>query len=93
MIKQHRRKFQHNRFLILALFLCAVFISCGRSPKSGQEEFALGETAYAEQDYETAAKWFLKAAEQGNAEAQTRIADCFWNGQGVEQDKAVLSPG
>ncbi len=39
----------------------------------------------AEQSYEEAAKWYLKAAEQGNADAQLRLGHCYYEGEGVEQ--------
>ena len=39
------------------------------------------------QDKVEAAKWFLKAAEQGNAEAQLNIGLMYDNGEGVQQDK------
>ena len=38
------------------------------------------------QDYTEAAKWFLKAAEQGNADAQTFLGYCYENGLGVTKD-------
>ena len=37
-------------------------------------------------DMEQAAFWYLKAAEQGHAQAQMRIAECYKNGMGVNQD-------
>ena len=37
-------------------------------------------------DYVEAAKWFQKAAEQGNPKAQQRLADCYHYGEGVPQD-------
>ena len=38
------------------------------------------------QDYKQAVKWYTKAAEQGNAEAQYNLALVYANGQGVPQD-------
>ena len=38
------------------------------------------------QDHEEAAKWFRKAAEQGNAEAQNALGDACSSGQGIGQD-------
>ena len=32
------------------------------------------------------AKWYRKAAEQGNAEAQSLLGACYWEGQGVPKD-------
>ena len=40
----------------------------------------------APQDYIEAAKWFLKAAEQGNADAQTFLGYSYENGLGVTKD-------
>ena len=38
------------------------------------------------QDYATAAKWFTKAAEQGDAGAQAALGVMYADGQGVPQD-------
>lgn len=38
------------------------------------------------QDYKEAAKWYTKAAEQGNAKAQFNLALMYANGEGVIQD-------
>lgn len=40
------------------------------------------------QDYAQAVRWFRKAAEQGNAEAQCRLGICYKFGLGVTQDYA-----
>ena len=37
-------------------------------------------------DYAEAVKWFRKAAEQNNADAQCYLGDCYDNGQGVVKD-------
>ena len=44
-----------------------------------------------EQDYQEAAKWYRKAAEQGDAWAQNNLGLMYHNGEGIEQDyqKAV----
>lgn len=39
-----------------------------------------------ELDYKQAVYWYKKAAELGFAEAQYRLAHCFYNGYGVERD-------
>lgn len=39
-----------------------------------------------EQSYIEALRWFRKAAEQGNAEAQIMLGCCYENGKGVEKD-------
>ena len=41
------------------------------------------------QDYAEAVKWWRKAAEQGNADAQLRLGHCYRNGHGVPQDYAL----
>jgi TPR repeat protein len=38
------------------------------------------------QNYEEAAKWFAKAAEQGEAYAQNSLGIMYHNGQGVPRD-------
>ena len=38
------------------------------------------------QDYNEAAKWFRKAAEQGHADAQNNLGLAYFNGNGVPQD-------
>lgn len=40
---------------------------------TSSQMFTLGEAAYDRKDYSEAAKWYRKAAEQGNAEAQYRL--------------------
>jgi TPR repeat protein len=40
------------------------------------------------QDYAEAARWYRKAAEQGNAIAQTNLGTMYFQGQGVPQDYA-----
>ena len=39
-----------------------------------------------ERDYAEAAKWYLKAAEQGFAPAQNHLAMMYYSGRGVGQD-------
>ena len=39
-------------------------------------------------DMEEAVKWYRKAAEQGNATAQTFLGGCYANGRGVSEDMA-----
>ena len=38
------------------------------------------------QDFEEAAEWYRKAAEQGDAQAQFNLGHCYERGQGVPQD-------
>lgn len=37
--------------------------------------------------YHEAVKLYRKLAEQGNSEAQVHLADCYYNGKGLEQDR------
>ena len=39
------------------------------------------------EDDTEAAKWFRKAAEQGDAEAQSKLGECYYFGIGVEKDE------
>ncbi len=52
------------------------------------EWFRLGLNAYNLKNYAEAVKWFRKAAEQGDADAQFNLAVCYENGEGVRQDFA-----
>ena len=38
------------------------------------------------QDHVEAARWYRKAADQGDAEAQFNLGCCFLNGEGVAQN-------
>jgi len=44
-----------------------------------------GLTAYKAEDYKKAAELWGKAAEQGNAEAQYHLGECYEYGKGVEE--------
>ena len=50
----------------------------------------LGECYYngscGEKNYEEAVKWYRKAAEQGDADAQKNLGDCYADGDGVEKN-------
>lgn len=46
----------------------------------------LGRNAYNSEDYDTAFKWWIKAAENGYAVAQNNIGVCYENGLGVSQN-------
>ena len=45
-----------------------------------------GMRHYNAKNYAEAVKWFRKAAEQGNADAQYNLGACYYNGQGVTKD-------
>ena len=59
---------------------------------SATAQYNLGELYakgnWVNQDYEKAAKWYRKAAEQGYAKAQFNLGILYDNGDGVEQDYA-----
>ena len=39
-----------------------------------------------EQDHEEAVKWYRKAADQGDADAQFNLGVMYYNGEGVPED-------
>ena len=41
-----------------------------------------------DQDNEEAVKWYRRAAEQGDVEAQTKFGDCYFYGHGLPKDEA-----
>ena len=45
-------------------------------------------TAGVAEDEEEAVKWYRKAAEQGYAIAQLKLADCYYHGNGVTKNYA-----
>lgn len=45
-----------------------------------------GRSLYLAKDFEEAVKWFCKAAEHGNAEAQNFLGVCYSNGEGVTKN-------
>jgi len=51
--------------------------------------FKKGEDAFKRGDYAEALECYLKAAEQGHAEAQYHVGICYKNGFGVSKDKAI----
>eukprot|EP01088_Endostelium_zonatum_P000283 TRINITY_DN1049_c0_g2_i9.p1 TRINITY_DN1049_c0_g2~~TRINITY_DN1049_c0_g2_i9.p1 ORF type:complete len:472 (+),score=57.56 TRINITY_DN1049_c0_g2_i9:105-1520(+) len=51
-------------------------------------QFLLGCVCfYIEKQYDEAIKWWSVAAEQGCMGAERRLADCYWDGEVVPQDK------
>jgi hypothetical protein len=55
---------------------------------SAAEALQKGNNAYERKDYAEAMRWYRKAAEQGNADAQFTIGLLYENGWGVAQDYA-----
>ena len=65
--------------LVLAL-TAAIFAACAQTKQS---EVELGKAAYSARDYETAVRHYTAAAEQGDAEAQYLLGQCYLKGKGV----------
>jgi len=51
-------------------------------------QVTLGMLSIQARDFEQSAKWFLRAAEAGDAEAMTNLAALYFRGLGVERDAA-----
>ena len=51
-----------------------------------ESQYKLGIYYYCEKNYRDAFLWFLKAAEQDHAAAQSYLGICYYNGEGVQQD-------
>lgn len=78
-----------NRNIIFTVVATvAVFLTVAAFAGCHTEEGDLqkGLSASRQQDYKTAAKYFTAAAEQGNAEAQYRLAECYAKAEGLERD-------
>jgi uncharacterized protein len=60
----------------------------GKAAENGgaQAQVELGESFVEQKDYAAAFSWFLKAAQAGDATAQSWTAELYMNGQGVEID-------
>ena len=50
--------------------------------------FELGERHYNKGDYESAFKYYTKAAELGDADAHYCLSILYWKGEGVEKDES-----
>lgn len=70
----------------MVLFVTAVLATVAGASVAGVYED--GRAAFAKSDYATAAIYFRKAAEQGNGQAQDRLAYLLANGLGVPRDDA-----
>jgi len=69
------------------------FLVCRKATENGLAsvaQFYLGTMYYngfgVKQDYPYAAKWYRKAAEQGEAVSQFMLGELYYKGMGVEQD-------
>ena len=65
------------------------FVILGLAPIHAEDFQKRGEAAYRAQDYGEAARWYNKAAAQGNPYAQYGLGTMSENGQGVDQDVAA----
>jgi serine/threonine protein kinase/TPR repeat protein len=52
-----------------------------------QVQYELGEASYVKDDYRKAYEWYHKAAHQGYADAQYKLAKCYYQGKGVSADQ------
>ncbi len=53
---------------------------------SPEEMFQNGLEHYDKKNYTEAVKWYRKAAEQGHAQAQCNLGNCYYSGQGVTKN-------
>ena len=64
--------------------------SAAETPTSPEAQYELGMRCFngigAPRNYETAAFWFRKAAEQGHVEAQKKLGSCYERGLGVPRN-------
>lgn len=69
-----------NTFIIIMLMItiCQVAWTQGAT-----EDFKKGHDFFKNKKYIDAVEWFRKAAEQGDAVAQSYLAICYWEGYGV----------
>ncbi len=91
--KQKRRR---PVLLFAILLLCVagavVLLICTGKPPAELDNSAPSETAanqdasFTDENYGKAAEWYLRSAEQGNANAQYRLGLLYCDGRGVEQN-------
>lgn len=83
----------HLRILTLILALTALLTAHANTKSNDPEDLWRMGFKYeygdgVQQNYAEAAKWYRKAAEQGDAEAQLNLGNAYFTGQGVKQDAA-----
>ncbi len=71
------------RHAIIAVLLLAAL--AGTAVAGPYED---GVSAYKRGDHNEAARWYRRAAEQGHADGQLKLAFMYGNGEGVPQDDA-----
>ena len=62
------------------------FIACGAAALVAETPIELGQRYARQKNYTEAVKWYRKAAEQGNKEAQSFVGQCYVLGLGVKKD-------
>ena len=55
--------------------------------KASKAAYKKGKEYYYLCNYKEAVKWLREAAEQGHTEAQLKLGKCYYNGEGVEEDR------
>jgi TPR repeat protein len=61
-------------------------VTGSESTKSSQEMFELGEKYYFDKNYTEAEKYYRMSAEQGNADAQNKLGNMYFDGKVVAKD-------
>ena len=72
--------------LILFISLWAVFSVAALNSQNISPLTALGEEAFRAKKYKTAVEYFSQAAEEGDAQAQYRLGECYFFKKGVRRD-------
>ncbi len=77
--------------VVVVAVILGVFVWQSTDVKTPEEAYNIGYDYYngtngKQKDYSEAVKWYRKAAEQGDADAQNNLGDCYKNGWGVPQD-------
>ena len=73
-------RFKNLIWLLVGCWLATAFVSVA------QADFEDGVAAYEQGDYDRAVWWFRKAAEQGDATAQTSLGVMYGLGRGIPKD-------
>jgi TPR repeat protein len=77
-----------KRLLTTLVILTGLIGSAGAVWADAESDFVKGWFAHMDGDFTEALKWYRKAAEQGDAEAQTYLGGMYESGEGVTQDSA-----
>ena len=71
--------------MIIALG-CLLLLSEVAEASDAQTDYVTGLRYYESKDYNEALKWFLKAVDKGNADAQASLGRMYYRGEGVKKD-------